>query len=837
MIRYTWILFVVTVASNRPTCFDNFEMKYPSPDLCGNGRIDPGETCDDGNLINNDGCDSTCSLYDAFSTPCTLAGRNVPCPYGQTVFASTKNPTKTSFCNLRALSIHPLGRYLLLADNNLLLRYNLFTDDIAGTLTPLPINTLFQSFEPFCSLHVLEDSSILTYECTGAHRIGMVSPSYNNFISLKKIPALLPNPNNFKMLYLPSSQQIAWAGVSKQSNNTATIAEFRVCIEIYMMKIPPSFSSAVNVDPDSPIIPWMTIPCVVYNAFESDNTKYLTFDMTSMIPNYILYEPCVQSYLLDQKCIVVYMHNTNLQRVTAYIPENGGLDIHYTVHSNNLMDNALGFPRRKYSQNMNVLYTLRGSCFQSQQLVSKDYRLYVDRTLGNVCDKISSNSQNQDCVTPLNNPFGTDILTSQNLVPEGLISSNTHWELSRIFSNLECNMSSTTPTLSGAMYYRNILENVYGNTLPTDFEENPYTKDIFYITPTTLGLIGTKRFNLLDPKNLGYCKATNMIACPNAYYGSIDTGVCFPCNSSSSPGYGISVAWQIKCALSELKSKVPNTIPDAILANSHQPTMESYSNFVSKDITDMDLHASICLLLKVLKKPCPISLDIISREQHNTAADEFEFQSTSNAKEFSQTTLIKCLIQKTENTFNINITNDENAEYIARWITTGTNIIDSLSIDFSNFFTNFVPKTEIQTLNFDGRPLSTNETDILLRCFYNKNMNKLSYWLKCSIPLIAKSKTAPSGRRRLLQNTQLTSNSEIFINENNALSLISSTPVIFNPSSKEQNDIVIATQPASSNSESFPLWTGVGVGIAGALVVIVLLFCFYYRKTLSNKND
>ena len=27
---------------------------------CGNGIIDPGETCDDGNIINGDGCSSTC---------------------------------------------------------------------------------------------------------------------------------------------------------------------------------------------------------------------------------------------------------------------------------------------------------------------------------------------------------------------------------------------------------------------------------------------------------------------------------------------------------------------------------------------------------------------------------------------------------------------------------------------------------------------------------------------------------------------------------------------------------------------------------------------------------
>jgi len=30
--------------------------------VCGNGVVEPGEECDDGNLINNDGCSSTCKL-------------------------------------------------------------------------------------------------------------------------------------------------------------------------------------------------------------------------------------------------------------------------------------------------------------------------------------------------------------------------------------------------------------------------------------------------------------------------------------------------------------------------------------------------------------------------------------------------------------------------------------------------------------------------------------------------------------------------------------------------------------------------------------------------------
>jgi cysteine-rich repeat protein len=34
----------------------------PSGNPCGNGILDPGEQCDDGNLINGDGCSATCEL-------------------------------------------------------------------------------------------------------------------------------------------------------------------------------------------------------------------------------------------------------------------------------------------------------------------------------------------------------------------------------------------------------------------------------------------------------------------------------------------------------------------------------------------------------------------------------------------------------------------------------------------------------------------------------------------------------------------------------------------------------------------------------------------------------
>src|SRR5688572_6967203 len=36
---------------------------------CGDGRLDPGETCDDGNAVSADGCTATCAIEDGWNCP------------------------------------------------------------------------------------------------------------------------------------------------------------------------------------------------------------------------------------------------------------------------------------------------------------------------------------------------------------------------------------------------------------------------------------------------------------------------------------------------------------------------------------------------------------------------------------------------------------------------------------------------------------------------------------------------------------------------------------------------------------------------------------------------
>src|SRR5262249_41820678 len=51
-----------------------------SPSSCGNGRLDPGEACDDGNNQDGDGCEADCTLPRPAPPPPGVAPASLPCP-------------------------------------------------------------------------------------------------------------------------------------------------------------------------------------------------------------------------------------------------------------------------------------------------------------------------------------------------------------------------------------------------------------------------------------------------------------------------------------------------------------------------------------------------------------------------------------------------------------------------------------------------------------------------------------------------------------------------------------------------------------------------------------
>ena len=56
-----WVLTVVDHAGGTTGKLNGWSLSIVTAAICGNGTVDPGELCDDGNLIDGDGCDSNCT--------------------------------------------------------------------------------------------------------------------------------------------------------------------------------------------------------------------------------------------------------------------------------------------------------------------------------------------------------------------------------------------------------------------------------------------------------------------------------------------------------------------------------------------------------------------------------------------------------------------------------------------------------------------------------------------------------------------------------------------------------------------------------------------------------
>jgi cysteine-rich repeat protein len=89
----------------------SFDFSVPAPLVCGDGDIDPGEECDDGNAVSGDGCSATCTEEDrpgprnVFCDDCDDCGRGIfnvcdaeecrelgPCVFSEGFFDATCLP-------------------------------------------------------------------------------------------------------------------------------------------------------------------------------------------------------------------------------------------------------------------------------------------------------------------------------------------------------------------------------------------------------------------------------------------------------------------------------------------------------------------------------------------------------------------------------------------------------------------------------------------------------------------------------------------------------------------------------------------------------------------------
>jgi cysteine-rich repeat protein len=135
-LRVALFFMLSAIADAQYECFDAPGSSPPRTlPLCGNGRLDAGEVCDDGNQNNFDGCNAFCSAFDGMSAAGTLAG--VPTECGDTGQILSGSTGQIRFCKLQAIASGIDGSYVILADGATVLRYDLFTDLEKGNIRQL----------------------------------------------------------------------------------------------------------------------------------------------------------------------------------------------------------------------------------------------------------------------------------------------------------------------------------------------------------------------------------------------------------------------------------------------------------------------------------------------------------------------------------------------------------------------------------------------------------------------------------------------------------------------------------------------------------------------------
>lgn len=761
------------IAAQPPECA--FDAPNPSPPrdlpLCGNGRLDPGEICDDGNQLNFDGCNAFCSAFDAMPAAATLLGGMTPCPGGK---KTVVNGGQTQFCSLRAIDTALDGSYVILADKNTLLRYDLYTDSTRNSIRELraSIDRVFS--EHVCSVAVLRpDAAILLHDC-GAQQLFVAVGGDGAQVQLVADWAdyFAPQTTSFKAHYDKERRAAVVAGVKRYPTDAALFAVQHVNVSAFDVNLVATASVALLAE----------IPRIVYNVWEG-GTKRPSMDLSTMEPRAVLHEPCPPTFRALQKCFAFYLEDpTHMDFLRIYLPEEGGLDMEFyseSAASKKTMDNAFGHPLIRRSGSL--VYSLRGSCFQIESRVLTDEgKTPPIIPLGNACRP----RLGLKCATPFNNPFITDVITTPILLPEGLSVTHTHLELAHIFA-------ATCPAAqnrSGPALYRSVLRSVYADTLPVDFTELTGIMDVVYITPTSVGLISTKRIALYDRTRPGYVRATNLILCPRGSFGEVG-GVCAPCQGHTfPPNTRIPVAYQIQC---------------------DDSAFETFTVITSKNVTSEDVHRGICVYTAGKNETCAPEVSLASPQPFNMAADALDAEQTLYS---SNQALVPCLIAEAERATGRTIARKNTAEYNARVVSQGVHILQAAANPLADQAEYADPA--------DAATARTCRGDLV---------RGVGGFLRCAVP---RASSAGAGRR-LLQQQQAPA---VSLHEHQGPVYASTSPISWDRRSDEAFRTPSAPRgTADAGDGALPLWAMVLLITAACVLVLAVIAYFVcYRGSVRR---
>lgn len=793
--------------------------------LCGNGVLDDGEACDDGNRISGDGCNGWCSAFDRMTKTCTLAGQNNECSMGITLASS---PSHSAFCNLGSVAISPDGQYVVVADGGVLVRMDLFTDSVMQNLFVLPASKYF-NFGRFCSIFILEkEGEIVGHDCDH-QKIYLFSNGASQYALKSSLPLAPQSAAHSNKGFLDyANNRFVVAGLPSVSDG------FR-CVEIYGLDLTTFETALIG-----------SVDCVAFNVVEVGKT-FTSFSMDGMKPYRVLMEGCPYQMNSDQ-CYVVYMERNDLQLARAYISVQGGGDVVYTVSTDETV-NVLGAPIVTRSEKSKITYSLVGNCFSATNTVLSNLKMMPPKfALGNSCGVTTSRTM--ACATPLNNPFVTDVVSSAYLLPSGLSATHEHQELLSIFLNGNTsgllgrtNGSSGDRNdmfLGGLPLYRQILDNAHRGNVPIDFVEIPHTQDVIYITKTSIGLISTKGIMLMDIYNPGYCRAVDAILCPSGFFGSVGS-VCKSCSDASNAALLDTVSAQIQCTGMIQKTRRRRHL----LSATQSAPFTQISMIISNNVKKQDLDLLMNYYLMAHGQNCSSNTAMTAYQPYNMAADlqDAKMLNTVNGEGGKCSQLIPCMIESAGEQLKKNFTLQTPEEYIVSWSAQESKLVDAMTgiQKDQNLFA--VSKDEALACGIGGDVVNLLDNS---KCRFLLNKDFHHEWLPCALGILSGNGSPQGSRRRrnLLQDGDAaTPQAQKLVSAHAQTTFVSMTSISYGVMSQggaSDRDASNGQRGNNNNNanngdnQSFTIAVIAGILVGVLIVVLVIGVIFMYLIKSSD---
>ena len=207
-----------------PVCMDLAPLSPPvdANNTCGNGVVDDGELCDDGNVVGGDGCNAWCNAFDRLSSACTMAGSMQTCSKNTPQLGL---PAQSVFCDLTCMTARDYNGVtsLFLADGGVLMQYDIMVSPTARiqAFAKTPVGA--SPYKRFCSITALANSDVVVaHECNQRKVILFSSPrqaaGVRVIADLADILAPVPSDQVIRDYFDPATNQLLIAGLPSPQN-------------------------------------------------------------------------------------------------------------------------------------------------------------------------------------------------------------------------------------------------------------------------------------------------------------------------------------------------------------------------------------------------------------------------------------------------------------------------------------------------------------------------------------------------------------------------------------------------------------------------------------------